>query len=47
MQMLTPATRVASFPLNQVDVIDYYDDAYAYSAYRAHSLPAVLRARAR
>jgi hypothetical protein len=34
-----------SLLLRQVDVLDYYPDAYAYSARAAHPLPAVLRAR--
>ncbi|GBF95382.1 hypothetical protein Rsub_07810 [Raphidocelis subcapitata] len=29
----------------KVDVLDYHDGAYVYSAYAAHGLPAVLRAR--
>jgi hypothetical protein len=28
-----------------VDVLDYHDGAFVYSAYAAHALPAVLRAR--
>jgi hypothetical protein len=30
----------------QVDILDYYENVYAYSAYQSHQLPAVLRARA-
>lgn len=29
----------------QVDVLEYHPDAFAYSAYKQHPLPAVLRVR--
>eukprot|EP00877_Chromochloris_zofingiensis_P011181 jgi/Chrzof1/6316/Cz18g04010.t1 len=29
----------------KIDVLDYYPNAFAYSAYRSHPLPAVIRAR--
>jgi hypothetical protein len=31
--------------LLQVDVLEYHPGGYAYSAYKAHPLPAVLRVR--